>query len=307
MKNDELLHKWVNGSITPEELAIFQKRPEYDSLTSLYKNTEGMSAPSFDEDSMLADILATEKPANNPKEGGKVFFLSSWVKYAAAAAILLASTWFLWPSFNGPENVVVEKAKHFEGQLPDGSTYVLNAESSLDFNGHSWGENREVSLKGEGFFTVKKGSTFTVLTPNGGVKVLGTQFNVRAREKSLEVICQSGKVAVLTADKVSLGELTQNEGVKIQGDSISQEWTIEANEKVSWIYGISKFNNAELSVVLDELARQYDIEVESEGIDLSQKITCNFQHKDLSQALKTTIGFLEINYDYQNKKLSLEK
>ena len=47
MKDDEILHKWVNGELSDEELKVFKLRPEYDSLVDLYKNTDNFLAPEF--------------------------------------------------------------------------------------------------------------------------------------------------------------------------------------------------------------------------------------------------------------------
>lgn len=100
MKNDELLHKWINGEISKEELDIFKSRPEFAALTALYKSTEGLSAPAFDDKRMLSTILEKNKKMDNSKTEGKRVFLTSWVKYAAAASVLLFALWFLASEYN---------------------------------------------------------------------------------------------------------------------------------------------------------------------------------------------------------------
>ena len=45
MKNDELLHKWVNGELSEAEEESFRERPEYTALQRLREVTEKMHAP----------------------------------------------------------------------------------------------------------------------------------------------------------------------------------------------------------------------------------------------------------------------
>ncbi|MCB0586737.1 MAG: FecR domain-containing protein [Phaeodactylibacter sp.] len=83
--------------------------------------------------------------------------------------------------------------------LPDGSQVVLNANSTLTY-AQAWkkGADRQVWLKGEAHFTVApKPATkakFTVITDDLSVNVLGTIFNVYARETGTEVTLEEGKI-----------------------------------------------------------------------------------------------------------------
>ena len=172
MKNDELLHKWINGEISKEELDIFKSRPEFAALTALYKSTEGLSAPAFDDKRMLSTILEKNKKMDNSKTEGKRVFLTSWVKYAAAASVLLFALWFLWPA-STTVTVTAAAGEQLMGMLPDQSMYTLNAGSELIYDSENWKSERKINLSGEAFFEVEKGEKFQVNTANGQVKVLG--------------------------------------------------------------------------------------------------------------------------------------
>ena len=60
--------------------------------------------------------------------------------------------------------------------MPDKSVITLNADSRLSFVEGNWMNNRSVSLEGEAFFDVKKGTKFEVNSEVGKVTVLGYQF-----------------------------------------------------------------------------------------------------------------------------------
>lgn len=308
MKNDELLHKWVNGDLTAKELEQFQQRPEYEELKTLHKNTESLKSPDFDEEAMLQNILTSEKESK-PESTGRRIFLNRWLPYGIAASILLIGAWFLLNRSVGGEQVIyqIAKGEQKEAQLPDGSTFALNAESRLVYDAKNWENNRNLKLEGEAFFDVQKGSTFEVMTPNGTIQVLGTQFNVRSRKAILDVQCKSGKVAVLNKQGKTLATLTASQAVRVQTNKISEQWQLSSPEQADWTKGIFSFKNVPLTEVMEELERQFNISFLSQDIEDNQKLTCNFQNKNLEQALKTTLGTLGIQYQIKGDRVTLSK
>ena len=306
MKNDELLHKWVNGEISKEELEIFKARPEFESLTALYKSTEGLSAPSFDDTQMLSNILAEEKKTGMPKSADRRVFLNSWIKYAAAASILLFGTWFMWPA-NTMVTVTAEAGEQIMGMLPDQSMYTLNAGSELTYDSEDWKTERSLHLMGEAFFEVEKGEKFQVNTANGQVKVLGTSFNVRSRDANLEVICRTGKVGVSSIAGKDFGVLMPQDAISISRDNLVEKWQISETNTKDWTEGVIRFRSAKLANVLSELERQFDITIKSQDIDNQQVISCNFQNKNLDIALKTALSPLGLAYTVSDKVVTLSK
>lgn len=305
MINDELLHKWINKQLSEAELEDFKQRPEYPALVNLYQHTEDWESPHLNKSDMLQEILKTKKENSSPKVAIRRSL--NWLKYAAAALALLLATWFFWPNANQVIQYKMAKGERTEGILPDQSSFVLNAESALSYDPASWEENRSLRLRGEAFFEVKKGARFEVATPTGMVTVLGTKFNVRARKKCLEVVCLSGKVAVSTPDGQLITELEKTEGIRICTGKPNEQFNVQGEEKASWVTGISKFKKVPLRVVLDELERQFDIQINTAGIATDEIISCNFPHQDLNLALQTSLQSLGIKYEINGKQVKLSK
>jgi len=294
MKNDELLHKWVNGQLTAAELDRFKQRPEYEALEKLRAKTDQLEVPAFAEAQMLADILAIDKKAKPPTTG-KRRTLSRWAKYAAAAAVLLLAGWFFWPTAQ-PVTWATGQQEQQEGRLPDGSTFRLNAESALTYQPKTWAAERRVELTGEAFFNVEKGQTFTVYTTNGTVAVLGTTFNVWSRDNTLEVSCQTGKVAVTNLAQTQRHVLLPQEAIRLTAGKVTMQWTTPANDPISWMAGVSKFRQVPLATVLAALERQFGVRIDARAVDTTTILSCNFDHQDLDLALKTTLTPLVIRY-----------
>ena len=310
MTNDELLHKWINGTISEEELKAFKQRPEYDSLVELYKNTDGFSAPDFDREQMLSEILEAEKTQEGersseppiPPVGKKRLLIPAWIKYGIAASILIFAGWFFL--FNSGDEITnkLAKGERLDELLPDGSFFVLNAESTLKYNAENWSKDRSMQLKGEAFFDVQEGSTFRVNTPSGSIEVLGTKFNVWSRKGVLEVMCLSGKVKVIFEKGKQAEELTQNQAIRISPNKAPLRWYFPTSEKPGWVKGISSFKNVTVSRVIEELERQFDIEIDAKKINTSEVISANFPHQDLETALRTALGSLKIKYEIRDEK-----
>ena len=289
MIDDELLHKWIDGQLTQEELKIFKQRPEYESLVDLYKRTDHLVEPNVDLEGVLEGIVKQSKASTPLPTKAKTRSLPTFLKYGIAASVLLLAGWFLWPKGSGQVIYELAKGERKEVVLPDQSKVVLNAESRLTYDEQNWTKSRTLNLKGEAFFEVQKGSKFTVQTTNGSVEVLGTKFNVWSRKGALEVKCHSGKVAVSSSSKDVSQELLPDDAIRLESGIVSKKWKIAKSQTPSWTSGVSRFKKVTLSRVLEELERQYKVRVEAPGINTDEIISCHFQHQDLKEALKTIL------------------
>ena len=83
---------------------------------------------------------------------------------ASAAAVVSMAVVIGWPTSRVVRQIAeVKQTKTIV--LPDQSVMTLNASSTAEY-GEDWSENRVIKLEGEAFFDVKKGSNFSVITPN---------------------------------------------------------------------------------------------------------------------------------------------
>lgn len=96
--------------------------------------------------------------------------------------------------------------------LPDGSRVWLNSGSTLNYGKNFGNKVREVELTGEAFFDVVRNVNlpFVIHTKSMDIKVLGTQFNVKAypNEKTSEASLIRGSIEVVlkngSAEKITL-------------------------------------------------------------------------------------------------------
>lgn len=157
--------------------------------------------------------------------------------------------------------------------LPDGSTVILNAASSLkfpsSFAGLSEGEERKVELNGEGYFQVAKntGHPFVVKTASQQVRVLGTHFNINAYEdeEAVKTTLLEGSVLIRPFGKGNREvALKPGQQSTLQKHKLSVQ-TVNTSLATDWINGDFIFEEEPIPDVMRRIARWYDIDVQYEG------------------------------------------
>lgn len=192
-------------------------------------------------------------------------------------------------------HVSIAKGEHGQVILPDGSSVQLNSESQISYQKYLWWAKREVNLKGEGFFKVMKGRRFEVRTGKYVTSVLGTSFNVFARNDQLRVCCFTGKVAVSEASRRDQKAiLTPGMGVTTSADGIGSIEKITEEQK-GWTKGEFYFSDAPLSDVLSEIERQFNVKISCTSCN-DRRYSGFFSNKSLTQALELVCVPMQLQY-----------
>lgn len=182
------------------------------------------------------------------------------MKWSVAAAILALVSLGIFARFY-KISIDAVKGEFAEHELPDGSTVHLNAETSISYHPYWWSFDRSVSLTGEAFFEVEKGEKFAVISNYGTTEVLGTSFNIYARDKNYSVYCSTGKVKVSDQEGKSV-ILNPGNFAELKNDNVVLSTSSE-NEVLSWRLNKFIYNTTSLDKVFSDLERQYDISIEA--------------------------------------------
>ncbi|WP_272854570.1 FecR family protein [Aequorivita todarodis] len=291
MEKDHLLHKWLNNEATAEELEKLKSDPEYASYVQIADASTGFEVADMDSEANFEAISNKIKPVR-PLKTPNIFSIV-W-KVAAVFALLLVGYYY---TTTLDTSVKTEIAQTETFSLPDGSEVVLNAGSKITYNKTNWANSRELSLDGEAYFKVTKGSKFSVKTAEGTVSVLGTQFNVSARNGLFTVACFEGLVSVAFND--TLLKLPAGKKVQIENGKLMVNEATETQLPV-WLQHESRFENIPLQMVVKELERQYPIHVAMKNVDSAKRFTGTFTHKNLELALKSICEPLQLHYKINN-------
>ena len=227
------------------------------------------------------------------------------IAYGAAAAIALILLFQnIGNDFDTTVNVPYAKTETIN--LPDGSIVTVNSGSTVEFDKASWEENRFVALEGEAFFDVQKGSTFTVKSASGSVTVLGTSFNVFDRDDSFKVLCETGKVSVKSAGKESILMPDQSVTV-VDAQHIVEENIAESDKRSTWRNGVFVYKATALKEVVEELQRQFNIQIEITEDLLATQYTGSFRKTEIETALTEVFFPLKMEYSIEGNTVQISK
>ncbi len=243
--------------------------------------------------------------------------------YRVAAAVLILAAAVMVFRYKSIQTTTYQTAygqtKAFS--LPDSSSVLLNANSSLRYSRH-WNTDkpREVWLEGEAFFKVRKWHTpaqqtdasapvkFIVHVEGLDVEVMGTEFNVQYRHSTVQVVLNEGKIDV----KVEDGERV----VMRPGDML--QYSLETNQLVhqqvdtdkqtSWRNHLLVFDNQTLAEVGRVIEDYYGVQVVFSHAALAQeKITGTLPSDNLEVILQSLETIYQIRIDQQKEKIIMDK
>ncbi len=285
-KREELLVKLQEGTFTRKELEklmdLILESPEEDDeeiLRQLWQQLdtyeeleESQSEVIKNRTRSLIEKQDTNKPLPAVTRDRKAPFPRRrrlFLRIAAAASFLLILGTFSWVQIDKQRSTIVstDYGEQLEVILPDESIVKLNSNSSISFKKH-WSnkKTRQVHLSGEAYFEVRKNpdleQKFEVLTKDLKVQVLGTTFNVNAREQMTTVFLEEGKVNLDLENRDD--DIGMNPGDIV---SYSRETRLPERKQIveeipaSWRNGTMEFENSRLQDILQRLKEIYGVEV----------------------------------------------
>lgn len=197
----------------------------------------------------------------------------------------------------------------YQVNLPDGTKVWLNAASMLKFPVIFAAIERRVELTGEAYFEVAKNKhqPFHVKTAEQEVEVLGTHFNVNAYadEKEVKTTLLEGSVKVVALAKQSNAKMRADVLLKPgeQATLIGNQLNVspaDIGEVMSWKNGMFEFNNCDLTTIMRQASRWYDVDVVYESGVPNKKFS-----GEVSRSVNAS-AFLEM-LKYLDVKFSIEK
>lgn len=297
MEQNYFLAKWLNNEITEAELKEHLSEDEIRAYKKIISASNQLEVPAYNAEETLEKIKLKHAKSNVKK----LHFINFFFKVAAVLAIIAASYYFI---SNKNTKYTTNFAEKTSFELPDKSDVHLNADSEITFESKNWKNNRKLNLKGEAYFSVFKGSTFTVNTALGTVTVLGTKFNVVVRDHYFEVNCYEGIVTATFQNNTI--KVPAGSSFKVLNSTSNLEKITETNP--SWIENNSSFKSMPYKYVIQEIERQYDITVVYDAEYATTLFTGNFTHKNLELALQAISIPLNLKYTIiSDKKVRLHQ
>lgn len=217
-------------------------------------------------DRTASDRTASDRPPSRRRAGSR-----RAVGAALVAALVLAVIGGAW-LWRQPVTVSAPAGTQQVATLPDGSTMELNSGSTVTYRRgfQAWpfvdAARRTVRLDGEAFFDVSRTERpFVVETFNARVEVLGTRFNVRARDASAtQVTVSSGQVRVSSPRHPDRSVVLDAPGQssRVTGDAPTPPEPANLDHALVWRKQGFAVTDQPLPVIVRELERRYGVTIE---------------------------------------------
>ncbi len=299
---EELLAKYFSGEATLSERSLVEswrsesKQNAKDFLEHKISWTSAdVSSASYQ--GVLSSIL-DESPSE--KESMHLSFGSTWVKYAAAAVLVLALG-LLFLLNKTKTDLRVES-------LADGSEITIHGDSEVEVLTMD-GQLREVRLTGKAYFDIERDEKrpFIIHTDNAVIEVLGTTFLIDSDDGDTEVCVETGLVGLTKTDGDLSVELEKGEMGLVSDVNKGIIKKINENPNyLAWKTKIITFKDAELSEVKRVLEDVYGITVVMDNPSLSNcKLTAKISKKKAKDAVEIIARTFNLEVEIEDKQVIL--
>ncbi|MDR0431662.1 MAG: FecR family protein [Tannerellaceae bacterium] len=278
----KLLVKYLTDELSTEELSVVmiwrKENQEHDEcFRQLVQLKISRKFDYYNKPEKIEEAFGTFKKQVQRKSFKH--FIRIYFKYAAIVLFVLSIAFYSLIYIQEESYItysIKESGEIKKITLDDGTMVWLNKGSILKLPKSFSDQNRNVTLKGEAYFDVKKNqvSPFVVKTEHMNVKVLGTSFTIKTnnKDKKVETILVFGEVTLL--DKKDKIVYQMSPGEKVTYSSIQNKYEIESvdtNVSTAWHLNQFIFENISLREIVNKLALKFNVNINLESKTLADK------------------------------------
>jgi transmembrane sensor len=212
--------------------------------------------------------------------------------------------------------LTTSKGETYTIVLSDGSTVTLNSGSSIRYPIVFAADQRNVTITGEAYFDIThlKNQPFIVSNPSNGIdiQVLGTQFDANTYENEQAKVTLIKGSVVVSYQKPQTGKQTKllkpgQQALVAEAGNLALADEVNLDEVLAWKNGLFYFKRADISTVMRQLERWYNIEVVYEGEKPTQLFGGELQRSfKLSQVIKA-LEYTGVKFRIEGRKLYVSK
>ena len=287
MRNKTTLSEWIDGK------ADFPEHIEgRDTFEKIKKYSAQLETLDFDRSGVYKKIQEAKAKKSQKTTTSYSFLLKIAAVFIATFGILAIVHQMSW------QTTQTALAENTSVDLPDNSQVLLQPGSELSYNSLSWFATREVKLRGEAFFEVEKGETFSVKTKAGQVDVLGTKFNVKSTDSRLNVVCYEGRVKVTQNQTTEI--INPNEFVILRDNTVLNKSKMLLNELPTET-DYFQFIDEEFKTLLKDVERYYKVKISTENISVTKHFTGKLPKNNVEKALEIISKTFQLRYKSINE------
>jgi ferric-dicitrate binding protein FerR (iron transport regulator) len=189
--------------------------------------------------------------------------------------------------------------------LSDGSTIILDANASITYSdGWELGKEVHISLDGKAYFSIHHRQkadrpVLQVITSQGVIRDLGTQFFVSASHKNTTVVLEEGSVSIepkVNTKAQSLNRLNIQPGelVEVSNNGYIKKKSVNPTLYTSWATGVLQFNYTPVAEFARRIEQMYNIRVVVNPELFSKKLNGAVYYRSIGDLVKAVSQVLKV-------------
>lgn len=301
----EIILRFLGGNASSEEIGLLQSwleeseanRQYFDEVNSTYQASITLTSLNHHKVDnawrMLSQRLGQDPIVHAKRPKSRSVFV---YKIAATVCLIIAAAALLFriiPTSTEEQHATIvrnSKGNNTRILLPDSSTVWLNANSTLEYTNEFGNTTREVTLKGEAFFDVKKNNkAFIVKTDKIQVRVKGTRFNVEAYKKNATVktTLEEGEVELHVGGSNKFYTMKPGDQI-ILNTQVNDVVVKKVNpfDVSAWKEDKLVFDNTPLSEVIAKLENRYKVNIKIDSKKaLRERLSMTIEQEDIEEVL----------------------
>ncbi len=307
-------------------LSLFhQGENEFDLKNELYQQLDNLPDEDWESGKGERGFERFWKKIENPNisdKNNKKIPLRYW--FAAAAILVVGLLIGNLIQRNGFETIsapVYYTSKAPKGSisemiLPDGTIIYLNSGSEIKYKSDLNAKSREVYLTGEAWFDVQKSQDipFLVHTDQYDVRVLGTEFNVKAYTEDAEVVTtlEKGSIQIQSTKNLKLKQNVQlvpgEQLVYHKANKTIQVAQVKPSLFSSWKDNKLIFINMNLGELITLLERKYGVNITVRDQHLlNHHYDGTIKNETIIEVLEILQATLPITYSINEQEILITK
>ncbi len=317
--NQEIIEKYLNNQCSEGEQVLVEAW-----YKSFEHNSDGISEMNDDErEELIQRVRLNIERKIKPVQ---LYTPPRWVWYASSMAamllIIIGLSFYFNPktdhNFSHIKSDIPlsdwakyenSSAKILKISLPDGSLVWLQPKTQLSYN-QSDRVYRQVNLKGEAFFDVKRDETRPFLIYSGKMttKVLGTSFNVKAypETEKFEVSVVTGKVSVMNESEKEVFVTPKQQVVLETHSDVLIINELPKDKTFYWELASLTFDNSSMQNVVDNIENNFNVKIHLNPKLKNCRLSGNFDQEHLSTILEIICKSIDAEYVMDGEEIYLK-
>lgn len=322
--NEEVFYetaiKILTGKSSEEEKELLRQyllypeyKVQYNKLAETFKNHPAEVYQEFDLKRGLKKLrrkIEQTEPARTSFTNKKAWAFAASLVLFLGLGMLVKRHFFTSKPINYV-SVTSKVGQRTEILLPDSSIVYLNSGTSIRYPEKFVGNYRNIELKGEAFFKVKRNIEKPFVVNSGHFKttVLGTSFNVvNNGDNDFRVVVKTGKVKVENQVTQRQFTLVKNTQVVFNAATGKLEKSYTNAEHITdWHKNLLRFDAITAKEAFAKIEKWYNVKIhcKSDSI-LNRKIRAAYRNESIDKVLKSLEFMIGLKYEIKNDSVTIK-